>query len=127
MNNANIIFTAVRKSPPFFVRPITSIVASQVEAAFLTRNIDGNLNFLEDQLKTAPEGGPFLCGKELTAADILISFPIIAANGRVLQDKKAKEKYPLLGAYANRLQDVDGYKKAVTKIEEVEGSFSASM
>ncbi|CAI7638678.1 hypothetical protein N7533_010366 [Penicillium manginii] len=122
-----LVNDTIRKSPPFFVRPITSIVASQVEAAFLTRNIDGNLTFLEDQLKTAPEGGPFLCGKELTAADILISFPVIAASGRVLQEKKAKEKYPLLGAYAKRLEEVDGYKKAVAKIEEVEGSFSASM
>ncbi|KAJ5666599.1 hypothetical protein N7462_011008 [Penicillium macrosclerotiorum] len=113
--------------PPFFVRPITSIVASQVESAFLTRNIEGNLAFLEDQLKTAPEGGPFLCGKELTAADILMSFPVIAASGRVLKDKKAQDKYPLLAAYAQRLQEIDGYKKAVAKIEQIEGKFSASM
>ncbi len=118
---------AVRNSPPFFVRPITSIVASQVEAAFLTRNVDGNLAFLEDQLKTAPGGGPYLCGKELTAADILISFPVIAASQRVLQDKKNAGKYPLLAAYAKRLQEIDGYKKAIAKIESIEGSFSASM
>jgi glutathione S-transferase len=117
----------VRNSPPFFVRPITSIVASQVEAAFLTRNIEGNLAFLEDQLRTAPEGGPFLCGKDLTAADILMSFPVIAAGQRVLQDKKNKEKYPLLAGYAKKLQEVEGYKKAVAKIEAVEGTFSASM
>lgn len=109
------------------MRPITSIVASQVEAAFLTRNVEGNLAFLEDQLKTAPEGGPFLCGKELTAADILISFPIIAAKQRALQDPKQQEKYPLLLAYADRLEGFDGYKKAVSKIEAIEGSFSASM
>lgn len=118
---------AVRNSPPFFVRPITSIVASQVEAAFLTRNIDGNLAFLEDQLKTAPGGGPYLCGKELTAADILISFPVIAASQRVLEDKKYAGKYPLLAAYAKRLQEIDGYKRAVAKVESIEGSFSASM
>lgn len=83
--------------------------------------------FLEDQLKTAPEGGPFLCGKELTAADILISFPVIAAKWRALQDKKQQEKYPLLLAYANRLEGIEGYKKAVTKIEAIDGFFSASM
>lgn len=120
-------FEAIRNSPPFFVRPITSIVASQVEAAFLTRNVDGNLAFLEEQLKTAPGGGPFLCGKDLTAADILISFPVIAAGGRVLQDKKNQAKYPLLAGYAKKLQEVECYKKAVAKIEAVEGTFSASM
>lgn len=102
-------------------------MASQVESAFLTRNIDGNLAFLEDQLKTAPDGGPFLCGKDLTAADILMSFPVIAAGQRVLQDKKNQEKYPLLTGYAKKLQEIEGYKKAVAKIEAVEGSFSASM
>lgn len=117
----------MRNSPPFFVRPITGIVASQVEAAFLTRNIEGNLDFLENQLTTAPEGGPYLCGKELTAADILISFPVIAASQRVLQDKKNANKYPLLAAYARKLQEIEGYKRAVAKIESIEGTFSASM
>ncbi|KAJ5126490.1 hypothetical protein N7448_007269 [Penicillium atrosanguineum] len=122
-----LVNDTIRNSPPFFVRPITSIVASQVEAAFLTRNVEGNLAFLEEQLKTAPEGGPFLCGKDLTAADILISFPVIAAGGRVLQEKKNREKYPLLAGYAKKLQEVEGYKKAVAKIEAVEGTFSASI
>ena len=119
--------TAIRNSPPFFVRPITGLVASQVEAAFLNRNVEGNLAFLEEQLKTAPDGGPFICGRELTAADILLSFPIIAARGRVLQGPKQQEKYPLLVAYADRLQSEPGYKRAVAKIEQIEGTFSASM
>lgn len=118
---------AIRKSPPFFVRPITSIVASQVESAFLTRNVEGNLAFLEDQLKSAPEGGPYICGKDLTAADIMLSFPVIAAAGRVLQDKKQQDKYPKLFAYSQRLQQIAGYKAAVKKIEEIEGHFDASM
>jgi glutathione S-transferase len=126
-HHADVRIKAIRNSPPFFVRPITGIVASQVEAAFLTRNIESNLAFLEQQLQTAPDGGPYLCGKDLTAADILMSFPIIAASGRVLKDKKQKDKYPLLAAYAKRLEEADGYKKAVVKIEQIEGHFSASM
>lgn len=78
-------------------------------------------------MKTAPEGGPYICGKELTAADILLSFPVIAAAGRVLKDKKQRDKFPLIAAYAKRLQEVEGYKKAVAKVEEIEGHFSASM
>lgn len=115
----------MRNSPPFFVRPITSIIASQVESAFLTRNIESHLSFLEDQLRTAPDGGPYLCGKELTAADILMSFPLIAASGRVLQ--KEQGKYPLLVAYTKRLENEEGYKRAVAKINQVEGRFQASM
>jgi glutathione S-transferase len=118
---------AIRNAPPFFVRPITSIVASQVENQFLTRNVEGNLAFVEEQLRTAPDGGPFICGKELTAADILMSFAVIAVSGRMLKDKKNRDKYPLFAAYAKRLEEAEGYKRAVKKVEEIDGKFSASM
>ncbi|KAF7720176.1 Uncharacterized protein PECH_007396 [Penicillium ucsense] len=123
----SLVNDAVRNSPPFFLRPITGLVASQVEASFLTRNINSNLAFLEEQLKTAPEGGPYICGKALTAADILLSFPVIAGSGRLLKDEEQKAKYPLLLAYVQRLEGSEGYKKAVAKVEQVEGKFSASM
>lgn len=109
------------------MRPITSIVASQVENQFLTRNVEGNLAFLEEQLRTSPDGGQFICGKELTAADILLSFPVIAVSMRLLKEKENQKKYPLLGQYADRLETIEGYQRAVKKIEEIEGKFSASM
>ncbi|KAJ5625269.1 hypothetical protein N7510_001578 [Penicillium lagena] len=122
-----LVNDTIRNSPPFFVRPITGLVASQVESQFLTRNVEANLAFLEERLKTAPEGGPYVCGKELTAADILLSFPIIAASQRLFKNKKEQEKYPQLAAYAKRLENEEGYKRAVAKVEEVDGKFSASM
>ena len=121
------ILTAIRNAPPFFVRPITGMVASQVENHFLNRNIDGNLAFLEEQLRTSPEGGEYICGKELTAADILLSFPVIAVTGRALKQEKNKDKYPLIIQYAKRLENNEGYQRAVKKIEKIEGKFSASM
>ncbi|KAL1860924.1 bifunctional glutathione transferase/peroxidase [Paecilomyces lecythidis] len=115
----------IRNAPvPFFIKPIPWIVASQIESQFLTRNQEAHFSFLEDQLKTAPDGGKFLCGKELTAADILMSFPLIAGADRGVF---TKDKYPELTAYTNRLQETEGYKKAVAKIEQVEGSFQASL
>ncbi|CAG8941687.1 unnamed protein product [Penicillium salamii] len=122
-----LVNDSIRNAPPFFVRPITTIVASQVENQFLTRNVEGNLAFLEDQLRTSPSGGDFICGQELTAADVLLSFPVIAVTMRVLKDKKNKDKFPLLVAYAKRLEGFDGYKRAVKKIEDIDGKFSASM
>lgn len=98
-----------------------------MESQFLTRNVDANLAFLEERLKTAPGGGPFLCGKDLTAADILMSFPVIAASQRLLKSKKEQEKYPKFAAYSKQLENELGYKRAVAKVEEVDGKFSASM
>lgn len=114
----------IRNTPPFFVRPLTGAVASKVESLFLHRNLDNNFRFLDDQLKTAPGGGPYLCGSQLTAADILMSFPLLAAMGR-LED--AEKKFPKVKEYSDRLQATEGYKKAAAKIEKVEGSFQASL
>lgn len=121
-----LIATAVKNPPgvPFFIKPIPRIVASEVEKSFLTRNLTANFDFLEDQLKTAPGGGPFLCGKQLTGADIMMSFPIIAAAMRM----PLKATWPKLGAYVDVLQEQEGYKNAVAKVEEIEGEkFVASL
>ncbi|CDM31616.1 hypothetical protein DTO013E5_2111 [Penicillium roqueforti] len=123
----SLVNDTIRNAPPFFIRPITGMVAAQVDNHFLNRNIDGNLAFLEDQLRTSPEGGEYICGKELTAADILLSFPVIAVTGRALKEQKNKDKYPLIIQYAKRLENNEGYQRAVKKIEAIEGKFSASM
>lgn len=120
-----ILCAEIRNAPvPFFIRPIPAFVAGQIESQFLTRNLQTHFSFLEDQIRTSPDGGKFLCGQELTAADIMMSFPLIAAAGRDIFDKG---EYPELTAYINRLQDTEGYKKAAAKIEEVEGTFKASL
>ena len=87
---------------------------------FLAPNFKTNFGFLESQLATSPNGGEYLCGKELTGADILMSFPLIASKGR---SGLTKEAYPRMWAYTERLQGHDGYKKAVQKIIDIEGEF----
>lgn len=108
---------------PFFLRPIPRIVAGQVEQQFVEPNLDRTFDFLEDQLKTAPGGGPFFCGTKVTAADIMLSFPLIAANTRM----PLKDKYPHLGKYVEALEKQEGYQRAVAKIQEVDGKFEASL
>ncbi|PLB44539.1 putative glutathione S-transferase [Aspergillus steynii IBT 23096] len=120
-----LVMDTVKNAPgmPFFIKPIPRLVASKVEELFVYPNVFANFNFLEERLKTAPDGGPFLCGKQLTAADIMMSFPVIAASGRV----PLKDQYPKLQEYVDRLQQEEGYKKAVEKVIEVEGKFDASL
>lgn len=95
-----------------------------MESLFLHRNLDSHFRFLNDQLKSSPGGGEFLCGSQLTAADILMSFPMIAAMSRL---EGAEQKYPKVKAYSEKLQATEGYKKAAAKIEQVEGKFQASL
>lgn len=119
----------VRNFPvPFFVKPITTIVANKIQANWLDKQFAVHFPFLESQLKTVPgttatqKGG--ICGPKFNAADMLMSFPVIAATGREIYSHK---DCPELVAYADRLGKDPGYQKALKKIEEVEGHFSASL
>lgn len=79
-----------------------------------------NHQFLEEQLATSPRRGRYLCGKYLTAADIMLSFPLIAGGFRT---GLTRSRYPRLFAYTTQLQEKPNYKKAVKKIIEIEGKY----
>lgn len=87
-----------------------------MESMFLNENFRTHFGFLESQLKTSPEGGQYLCGKDLTAADILMSFPLIAGKHKV--DRTA---YPTLAAYTKMLETNEAYLRSIKKAEEASG------
>lgn len=114
--------TDIKTSPvPFFIKPITSRIGDKILTSFVEPNCVTHFSFLESQLQTS--GGQYLCGKHLTGADILLSFPLIAGKGTAF----TKEKYPGVWAYTERLEKEKGYEKAVEKIVEIEGKFEASL
>lgn len=80
--------------------------------------------FLEDQLATTPDGGEYLCGTEITGADILMSFALEAGNSR---SGVNQEDYPKVFAYVEKLHQREAYKKATEKIIEVEGQFKTTL
>jgi glutathione S-transferase len=111
--------TALKNAPvPFFIKPITGFITGKVSAEFLDQELRTHSRFLEDQLASAPEQGPFLCGSQLTAADIQMSIPVIAALNLFIIPRK---EYPRLDAYAGEIQNSQGYRRAVEKVEKIEG------
>lgn len=100
------------------------MIMGAVESRFLSPNMETHFAFLESQIASSPDGGEYLCGRELTGADILMSFPLGAARGR---STFSEEKYPKLWAYVLKLESLEGYKRAVDKIIEVEGSYDPSL
>ena len=100
------------------------MITSAVESKFLYPTLTTHFDFLESQLATSPENGEYLCGPRLTGADILMSFPLGAAKGR---SPFTKESHPKLWAYVDRLEAFDGYKKAVQKIIDIEGSYDPTL
>ncbi|KAJ8109129.1 hypothetical protein ONZ43_g6222 [Nemania bipapillata] len=110
---------------PFFIRPLTSMVANQILSSFVLPNIKSQFAFLEGELKKA--GGDFLCGKSLSSADVLISFGLVSVKDKV-QDFGTwpaggpRAAYPKLYAYIDRLESEPGYKRAIEKIKAIDSS-----
>jgi glutathione S-transferase len=115
----------IRNAPvPFFIRPITNSIATRIQTSYLTNQFELHYQFIEDQLATSPDGGDYLCGKEITGADILMSFPLEAGNSR---SGVKQEKFPKVFAYVEKLHEREAYKRATEKIIEVEGQFKTTL
>lgn len=86
----------MRSRSPFFVKPVVNLVTSGIESGYLNPNYKTHFDFLESQIASSPDGGEYLCGRELSGADILMSFPLGAAKGRV--PAFTQENHPKLWA-----------------------------
>ena len=117
--------SAIRDAPvPFFIKPVTKAIANRVSSFYVDPNIKTAFDFLENQLASSPDGGEFLCGKELTGADILMIFPLEAGQSR---SGMSKESHPKVWAYFDRLHRRDAYKRAVEKIESIDKRFQIGL
>ncbi|OAA68139.1 glutathione s-transferase [Niveomyces insectorum RCEF 264] len=130
------VFSTLKSSAvPWFLRPITSSIANKVSEAYVLPNVHRHLKLLESYLAEPPaasDGTGYLCGGHLTAADILLSFPLLSVRERredlgPWEGGSMDTAYPKLFAYLDRLEKEPSYQKAVAKIVEVEGSYSVLM
>lgn len=83
----------------------------------LDRNLKTHLDFLESQITSSPDGGLYMCGKTLSAADIMLSFPLMVielAMGGIKQ-------YPGLEAYVGLLKELPSCQSAIVKAESASG------
>ena len=64
------------------LKPATNVIVGRITSLFLAPYFKIHYTFLEDQLEAYPDRGQFLCGKHLTAADVLMSFPLEASQTR---------------------------------------------
>lgn len=114
----------MKSKSPFYVKPIVLMLTGAVESNFLLPTLKTHLDFVESQLATSPDNGKYLCGADVTGVDIMMSFPLGAVRGK---HGFTKEKYPKLWEYVDRLQAMDGYKRAVQKIIDVDGKYDPEL
>lgn len=103
-----LVFGKITQPPvPFFIRPITKAINAQVSKEFLDPNIERSLQHLEDTLS----GKDWILGEQLTAADIMMSFPVEGAAVRV----GLEANYPNIFKYLQRFQERPAYKLGLEK------------
>ncbi|KAK5684931.1 bifunctional glutathione transferase/peroxidase [Elasticomyces elasticus] len=115
-----MIMDSIAEGPgtPFFIKPLTRAITRGVYSMFLSNALKEHFSFLEQQLATSPNNGKYLCGEALTAADILMVFPLSAAAQR---NKYDRQKFPKLAAYTEMIENHEGYRASIKKVEDETG------
>ena len=104
----SLILNRIENAPvPFFVKPIARGIAAKVKAGYLEPNVKRNLDFMESTLGETT----WFTGEQMSAADILMSFTVEAAEVRTNLDVDC----PHLAGYLARIRDLPAYKAALDK------------
>lgn len=100
-----LIFSKVEKAP-FPIRPVAKAISGKVKKSFITPNLTTHLDYIESELAKSE----WFAGKDFSAADIQMSFPLEAASARhILGDRTHIKKY------LTRIHARPAYKKALEK------------
>lgn len=103
-----LIFDKIEHSPmPFFAKPIARGIVSKVKDSFINPQITQHLDFMEAELGK----NTWFAGKDFTAADIQLSFPLEAAATRAGLDASR----PQLMAFLDRIHARPAYQKALER------------
>lgn len=104
----SLILNRIETAPlPFFIKPIAKKIAAKARDGYVGPNIKLNLDYLEGILSKSA----WLCGEQMSGADIMMSFPIEAAASRT----DLSSAYPSLLAFKQRIQALPAYKRAIEK------------
>ena len=103
-----LVFDKVASAPmPFFVKPVARGISAQVLKSFVTPNLERQLDFMEAELAQRP----WFAGREFSAADIQMSFPLEASAQRAGLDASR----PKLMDWLARIHARPAYKKALER------------
>lgn len=103
-----LIFGRLGSAPmPLPMRPFGKAIGLGVQKQFLNPRIEENLNFLEAELSERE----WFAGDELTAADIMMSFPLEAASAR----GSLETSHPRLARFVQRIHARDAYERALER------------
>lgn len=102
-----LIFSRLGKPPvPLLVRPVAGAIGKGMQKAWLDKQIAVHRDYLEKALQE----NPWFAGREFSAADIQMSFPLEALNSR-----GGLEGAPALADWLKRAQARPAYQRALAQ------------
>jgi glutathione S-transferase len=103
-----LVFERIKTGPvPFFVRPIVRGVADKVLTMFVDPQLKLHIEYMEAHLAKYP----WFAGKEFTAADIQMSFPLEAAQSRASKGLET----PSVSAFLAKIHARPAYQRALER------------
>jgi glutathione S-transferase len=101
-----LLFGEIPKRTPALVRPIARMIGKAVQSSYLGPMIDSQLDLMEAELGKSA----WFAGEEMTAADVMMSFPVEAAAAR-----NGLGARPKLVAWLAKVHARPAYKAALEK------------
>lgn len=101
----SLVFSKLKQAPmPFFVKPVARGIADKAMSSFVGPQVKLHLDYMEGELGKSP----WFAGKDFSAADIQMSFPVEAAAARAgLKDR------PKLQGFLDRIHARPAYQRAL--------------
>jgi glutathione S-transferase len=104
----SLIMNRIETAPmPFFIRPIAKGIVAKVRGGYLDPNVERNLDFMEATLAEST----WFCGEDMTAADVMMSFALEAAEVRT----DLARDHPHLRDCLERIRALPAYQAALEK------------
>lgn len=101
-----LIFGQLPKRSPKLVRPIVNAISTKAQSGFIDPQIASHVAWWEAELGKSG----WFAGREFTAADIMMSFPLEAASSRAPLDGQ-----PNIQAFLKRIHTRPAYQRALER------------
>ena len=100
-----LLFAKTEEKVPFFIRPVAKLIFTGINKAYLDHTLTHAMDYVEENLKSRD----FFLGSQLSAVDMMMSFPLEAAQA----GRFDLASYTEIKKFIKKIKEMESYKKAI--------------
>jgi glutathione S-transferase len=108
-----LVFASISKRVPFFIRPVAKMISQGAIGSFIDPQLRVQIGYWSRELTR----GGWFAGRDFTAADIAMSYPVEAALSRLPEARGN----PQLVAFSEAIKARPAYQRAEAKVGDAAG------